>query len=215
MLAACEKAGRDYADVTLVAISKKHPPEAVQEAVSAGQLVFGENRVQEAKQKIPMCSDSLIWHLVGHLQTNKVKLAVQMFDMIHSVDSVRLLEAVEAACADLGKVMPVCLQVNVAGEASKFGMKPDDLPGILEVAAGCSHVDVVGLMTIPPISPDEEKTRGYFRMLADLKTRCSDEWNFPIDGLSMGMSDDFEIAIEEGATWIRIGTDIFGKRSYA
>lgn len=208
----CADAGREVSEITLVAISKRHPPEKVRAAADAGLLVFGENKVQEAAAKIPQCPGNLTWHLVGHLQTNKVKTAVQLFDFIHSVDSAKLLQTLDAACGVFGKIMPVCLQINVSGEASKYGMKPEDLPSVLEIAAGCSHVDVHGLMTIPPFTEDPEKARGYFRHLAELKDRCDTDWNFPLAGLSMGMSHDLEIAIEEGATWVRVGTDIFGKR---
>ena len=209
---ACRRAGRDPGEVTLVAVSKGHPPEAVRAAHEAGMTIFGENRVQEASQKIPLCPSSLVWHMVGHLQRNKVRKALPLFEMIHSVDSLRLVEALERECSRLGKVLPVLIEVNVAGESSKYGVAPENLRELLDAAAGCGHLEVRGLMTMPPWSPDPEKVRPYFARLRELLVKAGEEWGHGLVELSMGMSADFEVAIEEGATMVRIGTAIFGRR---
>lgn len=208
--AACAKAGRARSDVRLLAISKTKPPQAVCEAAECGLRWFGENRVQEAQSKIPMCPNGLEWHLIGHLQTNKAKVAARLFQMVHSVDSLKLLAALDAHA---GATLPVLLQVNVAGEAAKFGMKPDEVAGVIEAANQMQKIEVHGLMTIPPFSPDPEKTRIHFRALRELRDRLQDETGTPLPELSMGMSHDLEVAIEEGSTWVRIGTDLFGGRN--
>ncbi len=207
--AACAKAGRPRASVTLLAVSKTKPPEAVREAAGCGLRLFGENRVQEAQAKIPMCPAGLEWHLIGHLQSNKAKLAANLFQMVHSVDSLKLLQALDSHA---GTTLPVLLQVNVSGEASKSGMKPDEVAEVIEAANQLQKVEVHGLMTIPPFTPDAEKARVHFRALCELRDRLQEETGTPLPELSMGMSHDLEIAIEEGSTWIRIGTDLFGKR---
>jgi len=206
---ACEKAGRPREDVRLLAVSKTKPPEAVHEAAECGLRLFGENRVQEAQSKIPMCPAELEWHLIGHLQTNKAKIAARLFQMVHSVDSLKLLQALESHA---GTTLPVLLQVNVSGEAAKFGMKPDEVAGVVEAANQMRKIEVHGLMTIPPFSPDPEKTRIHFSNLRKLRDRLQDETGTPLPELSMGMSHDLEVAIEEGSTWVRIGTDLFGSR---
>ena len=207
--AACTKAGRSRGDVRLLAVSKTKPPEAVREAAECGLRLFGENRVQEAQSKIPMCPNGLEWHLIGHLQTNKAKVAARFFQMIHSVDSLKLLQALDA---NAGTTLPVLLQVNVSGEAAKFGMKPEAVAGVIDAANQMQKVEVHGLMTIPPFSPDPEKTRVHFSRLRDLRDQLQDETGTPLPELSMGMSHDLEVAIEEGSTWVRIGTDLFGER---
>jgi len=209
---ACRRVRRDPDEVQLLVVSKTHGPERVREVADCGVMVFGENRVQEAKQKIPNCAGNLSWHMVGHLQTNKVRDAVRLFQMIHAVDSLKLLMAINASCEMNGIVMPVCLEVNVSGESSKFGLVPELVPEILHAANRFMNVDVVGLMTIPPIAEDPEKVRPYFKKLRELRDKWRDKTDFMLPELSMGMSHDFEIAIEEGATWIRLGTVIFGKR---
>ncbi len=201
--------------MTLVAVSKKFGPDTVSEAAACGVDVFGENRIQEARHKIPLCPGQIEWHMVGHLQRNKVREAVRLFGMIHSVDSIRLLDAVNEAAGDEGVTMPVCVQVNVAGEASKFGLAPVELPALLEHAASAMNVDVVGLMTMPPFAEDPEDVRPFFVRLRELRDSARDETGFDLPGLSMGMSHDFEVAIEEGATWIRLGTVLFGRRPVA
>ena len=207
--AACEKAGRPRESVRLLAVSKTKPPEAVREAAGCGLRLFGENRVQEAQSKIPMCPAGLEWHLIGHLQTNKAKVAARLFQMVHSVDSLKLLEALDSHA---GTTLPVLLQVNVSGEAAKFGMKPDEVAGVVDAANQMAKCEVHGLMTIPPFSPDPEKTRTHFRALRELRDRLQHETATPLPELSMGMSHDLEVAIEEGSTWVRIGTDLFGAR---
>ncbi|MBU4200873.1 MAG: YggS family pyridoxal phosphate-dependent enzyme [Verrucomicrobia bacterium] len=212
MAKACERAGRNPAMVNLLPVSKTHGPELVCEAAACGLTVFGENKVQEAKQKIPLCPSHLIWHLVGHLQTNKVKDAVRLFAVIHSVDSLKLLTAIDAAGELTGRVMPVFLEVNVAGESSKFGLAPADGPSVLNAANALKRVDVAGLMTIPPIAEEPEHARPFFKQLRELRDQWRQETGFALNELSMGMSHDFEVAIEEGATWIRLGTVLFGSR---
>lgn len=207
--AACEKAGRPRGSVRLLAVSKTKPPEAVREAAASGVRLFGENKVQEAQSKIPLCPSGLEWHLIGHLQTNKAKAAAHLFRLIHSVDSVKLLEALDSHAAT---TLPVLLQVNVSGEASKSGMEPAAVAAAVEAANGMQKVEVHGLMTIPPFAPDPEKTRIHFRALRELRDRVQDETGTPLPELSMGMSHDLEVAIEEGSTWVRIGTDLFGSR---
>ena len=210
IVAACKKAERPRETVRLLAVSKTKPPEAVREAVDCGLRLFGENRVQEAQSKIPMCPSGLEWHLIGHLQTNKAKVAARYFQMIHSVDSLKLLQALESHASTS---LPVLLQVNISGEAAKFGMKPDEVASVIEAANQMQKVEVHGLMTIPPFSPDPEKTRIHFSNLRKLRDRLQDETGTPLPELSMGMSHDLEVAIEEGSTWVRIGTDLFGGRN--
>ncbi|MEN7973862.1 MAG: YggS family pyridoxal phosphate-dependent enzyme [Verrucomicrobiota bacterium] len=210
IVAACEKAGRPRDSVRLLAVSKTKPPEAVREAAECGLRLFGENRVQEAQSKIPMCPAGLEWHLIGHLQTNKAKVAAKFFQMVHSVDSLKLLKALDSHA---GVALPVLLQVNVSGEAAKFGMKPDEVAGVIEAANQMHKCEVHGLMTIPPFTPDPEKARTHFIALRELRDRLQDETGTPLPELSMGMSHDLEVAIEEGSTWVRIGTDLFGGRT--
>lgn len=207
---ACRTAGRSRDAVRLLSVSKTMPPEAVREAASCGLRLFGENRVQEAQAKIPLCPSGLEWHLIGHLQSNKARLAASLFRMIHSVDSLKLLEALEA---NAEMTLPILLQINVSGEAAKFGMKPSDAAEVIEAANRMQKVEVHGLMTIPPFAADPEKTRVHFRALRTLRDRLQDETGTPLPELSMGMSHDLEVAIEEGSTWVRIGTDLFGSRT--
>jgi pyridoxal phosphate enzyme (YggS family) len=208
--AACSKAGRPRGSVRLLAVSKTKPPEAVREAVDCGLRLFGENKVQEAQSKIPLCPDGLEWHLIGHLQSNKAKIAANLFQMIHSVDSLKLLRALDTHA---GTTLPVLLQVNVSGEASKSGMTPAEAVEVIEAANQMAKVEVHGLMTIPPFTADPEKARGHFVALRELRDQLEQETGTPLPELSMGMSHDLEIAIEEGSTWVRIGTDLFGSRN--
>jgi hypothetical protein len=196
-----------------LAVSKTCGPDCIREAASAGLMDFGESRVQEAKQKIPLCPTALTWHLIGHLQTNKVKDAVHLFNLIQAVDSLKLLLAIETAAEAAGRVMPVFLEVNVSGESSKFGLAPEAVPGVLKTAESLRRVEIRGLMTIPPLTEDPEKARPFFRSLREHRERWRRETGFELRELSMGMSHDFEVAIEEGATWIRLGTILFGKRT--
>jgi PLP dependent protein len=213
LAAACERAGRDPASVTLLAVSKGQAPEAVQTAAQLGLGLFGENRVQEAKSKIPLCPGRLRWHMIGHLQSNKCRDAVQLFEMIQSVDSVALAEEINKWAEKSAKVMPVLLEVNMAGESTKFGFKPDEVLSELPGLNALPRVEIHGLMTIAPWTPDPERVRPVFRTLRDLKERCEGKLGASLPHLSMGMSGDFEVAIEEGATIVRLGTALFGPRS--
>lgn len=213
--AASERAGRDPSGVTLVAVSKTHPPEAVREAAEAGLRVFGESRVQEAQAKIPQCPGHLSWHLVGHLQRNKAGLAASLFDLVHSVDSLRLLEALDRAAAEAGKTLPVLIEVNVSGERSKFGVAPEEVPALLQAANSLARVEVRGLMTMPPFTEDPEGARPFFRELRERRDAWCTELGIPLNELSMGMTHDLEIAVEEGATLVRVGTALFGERTAA
>ena len=213
IVAACERAGRDPADVRLVAVSKTFGPDAVSEAIRAGAGLLGENRVQEAAAKIPLCP-SAEWHLIGHLQGNKVRRALGLFTMFHSVDTVKLLEEIGKASDETGCRPDLLLEVNVAGEASKFGFRPDDVADALRAASSLG-LSVTGLMTVPPFRPDAEAVRPCFRALRELRDRLQDETGCGLPELSMGMSHDFEVAIEEGATFVRVGTAIFGSRAAA
>ncbi|MGC8990352.1 MAG: YggS family pyridoxal phosphate-dependent enzyme, partial [Verrucomicrobiia bacterium] len=209
---ACARAGRDPASVALVAVSKGHPPETVCAAADLGVTVFGENRVQEAKAKIPLCPGRLKWHMVGHLQTNKVRDALALFDMIHSVDSLHLATEINKAAERLSRFVPILLEVNVAGESTKYGYNPDKLLAELPMLNALPRLEIRGLMTMAPWTPDPERVRPVFRRLRELKLKCEDILGAPMEHLSMGMSGDFEVAIEEGATMVRIGTALFGER---
>jgi pyridoxal phosphate enzyme (YggS family) len=209
---ACAAAGRTEEEVTLVAVSKNHPPEAVEAAAACGLRVFGENRVQEACAKIPHCGGHLEWHLVGHLQSNKIRLALEAFRLIHSIDSPGLLTKLEDHALREGARVRGLVEVNVAGEGSKFGVAPEALEALLEQAAGLRAVSIEGLMCIPPMVADPEDARVYFRRLRELRDRVRGPSGLALPELSMGMSHDFEVAIGEGATLVRVGTDIFGPR---
>jgi PLP dependent protein len=213
--AACQRAGRDPESVTLLAVTKSQPPEAVAAAAKLGLTLFGENKVQEAKAKIPLCPGNLRWHFIGHLQSNKCRDAVELFKMIQSVDSLALAREINKRAESAARTMPVLLEVNVAGEASKFGYRPEQLLAELMELNALPRIEVHGLMAVPPWSADAEKSRPYFRQLRKLKERAEAVLGVPLLHLSMGMSGDFEIAIEEGATIVRIGTDLFGPRPKA
>jgi PLP dependent protein len=213
--AACERAGRDPESVHLLAVSKNHPPETIQEAVNLGLTLFGENKVQEAKAKIPLCPGRARWHFIGHLQSNKCRDAVHLFKMIHSVDSLSLAEEINKRAEQFAKTMPVLLEVNVAGESSKFGYNPERLLAELVQINALPKIEIHGLMTIAPWSDNPEKVRPVFRKLRELKQQCEQILGAPLPHLSMGMTGDFEVAIEEGATFVRIGTALFGPRSEA
>jgi len=210
---ACEKAGRDPISVKLMAVSKGQPPQMIEKAAECGLTLFGENKVQEAKAKIGMCPGKLHWHLIGHLQTNKCRDAVHFFEQIQSVDSLRLAEEINRSADKAGKRMPILLEVNVAGESTKFGYEPEILiTEFLQINA-MSHLEIHGLMTIAPWSLEPEKVRPFFRRLRELKEQCEQLLGASLMELSMGMSGDYEVAIEEGSTLVRIGTAIFGARS--
>ncbi len=210
---AARHAGRDPAEVRLVVVTKTVTLDRLQEAVAAGHTLFGENYVQEAKRKIAALGPGLSWHFIGHLQSNKAKAAVEVFDLIHSVDRPSLARSLEQAAARLGKVQNILLQVNLAGEESKSGTAPEAVQELLSEISRMPHLKVLGLMTMPPWLPAEE-VRPYFRALRELRDRLRDMKL--VDGdlseLSMGMTGDFEVAVAEGATLVRIGTAIFGRR---
>jgi PLP dependent protein len=207
-----KKSGRTAGCVELVAVTKTHSAEVVQRAVAAGQLLFGENRVQEAKAKIPELPSKLRWHLIGHLQSNKARLALTLFEMIHGVDSIDLLQHLNRVAEDVGVFPRVLLQVNVAGESSKFGFPPQKLLSEVESIVQIDRVQIEGLMTIPPLAASPEHSRKYFVQLRELRDRLEREFKFPLPHLSMGMTADYGVAIEEGATLVRVGTAIFGER---
>jgi pyridoxal phosphate enzyme (YggS family) len=210
--AACERAGRDPSSVTLMAVTKGMPPEMVREAADLGLVLFGENKVQEARVKIPLCPGRLRWHLIGHLQSNKCRDAVHFFEMLHGVDSLALAQEINKWADKQAKTMPVLLEVNLAGESTKFGYRRDDVLADLAVMNGLPKLEIHGLMTIAPWSPDPGRARPIFRQLRELKEQCEQQLGASLPHLSMGMSGDFEAAIEEGATMVRVGTSLFGPR---
>jgi len=216
MTAAARHAGRDPAAVRLVAVAKTFPSSTVMELAAEGPVIIGENKVQEAEAKIPQVepAGAFAWHMIGHLQSNKARRAAELFHMIHAVDSRRLLDRLERSCGELGKELPVLIQVNVGGESSKSGCDEAELDDILSVAADLRWVRIRGLMAIPPFLDDPEEVRPYFRRLRRLaETRDARlPSGLSLTELSMGMSHDFEVAIEEGATLVRVGTAVFGAR---
>jgi PLP dependent protein len=212
---ACERATRAPSSVRLVAISKTHPVDCVRAAFAAGQTRFGENRVQEALEKIGDSSDMAIeWHLVGHLQTNKARKAAGAFACIHSIDGADLLRRVDDAAAEADRTPELFVQVDLAGEPAKHGATAESLLSIFEAAGRCRAARIAGLMVLPPYTPDPEDARPYFRRLAAVRDELAGRGVPPsmLRELSMGMSHDFEVAIEEGATLVRVGTAIFGAR---
>ncbi len=211
--AAARKAGRSSEAISLIAVSKTHPPEAVAALAQGGQMIFGENRVQEARAKAPLLSSALRWHLIGHLQRNKVRQAVGFFEMIQSVDSLELAENIDRVAKEQGIRCRALLEVNVAGEATKFGFAPDLLERDIEILAGLSNVDIEGLMCIPPPVSRPDEARSYFAKLRELRDHLEARLGVALPALSMGMSGDYEVAIEEGSTLVRVGSALFGERS--
>lgn len=212
---AAERVGRSVGSIELVAISKTKPVSAILEAIDAGITDIGENRVQEAATKRSQVNRSVKWHLVGHLQTNKVKQALQMFDLIHSVDSLRLLTEINRRSGQLNCQTDVLVEVNTSGEESKYGLQPNEVQRFMESALECTHVRIKGLMTIGKFLPDPEEVRPSFTLLRKIKETI-DSQGYPdiqMKYLSMGMTNDFEVAIEEGADMVRIGSAIFGERT--
>ena len=210
--AACRQADRDPGGVRLVAVSKTVDTERVRQAIAAGQALFGENYLQEARDKIAVLGRQVGWHLIGHLQTNKAKPAVELFDLIHAVDRGKLASALDGAAAQHNKVQDVLIQVNLAGEATKSGVSPAAAVELVQKVTQLPHLRLLGLMTMPPWFADPEAARPYFRDLRALRDRLQDESGLPLPELSMGMSGDFAVAVEEGATLVRVGTAIFGRR---
>lgn len=213
MAAAAIRSGRNPSEVELVAVSKTHPPEAVQEALDAGQLIFGESRVQEARAKILQLPGRIRWHFIGHLQKNKVRHALSLFELFHGIDSLELAGDVNRIADEMGAFPRVLLEVNVAGESTKFGFTPERVRAQLEPLLALRRLQIEGLMTIAPYAEEAESSRRYFAALRELRDGLQTEFRVPLPRLSMGMSGDFEVAIEEGATLVRVGTAIFGKRS--
>lgn len=211
---ACSRCGRDPSAVRLVAVTKTVSVERIREALAAGVLICGENYLQEARSKIGMLGAAASWHFIGHLQSNKARQAVELFDLIHSVDSLHLAESLDHAAAAKNRIVPVLVQVNISGEQSKHGIDPHETAQLVRRIAELPHLRMDGLMTIPPLLPSPEDSRPYYtalrRLRDDLAGRLSD--SVMLSELSMGMSSDFEVAIEEGATLVRVGTAIFGLR---
>ena len=214
--AACRRAGRDRSEVTLIAVSKTKPVSTLKEAYDLGVRVFGENKVQELVEKYEALPEDIHWHLIGHLQRNKVKYIIGKVDMIHSVESLRLAEEINKRAAAKDLVMDVLVEVNMADEESKFGVKPEEVEAFLHDLSQLPNIRVRGLMTVAPFVENPEENRVYFRkmreLLVDMNGKKID--NINMDTLSMGMTGDYEVAIEEGATIVRVGTGIFGERFY-
>jgi pyridoxal phosphate enzyme (YggS family) len=212
--AACARVGRDVKSVELIAVSKTFPVESVREASEAGQLVFGESKIQEAEPKIAALPGSLHWHFIGGVQRNKVRRLLQNFEVIHAIDSLRLASYTDEIARELGLFPKVFLQVNIGKEASKGGFEPDVLHAEMESLLTLGRLEIIGLMCIPPVGPDAESARPWFAALREMRDALEIAFGVKLPALSMGMSGDFEVAIEEGATHVRVGSAIFGKRAY-
>ena len=214
--AACDRAGRKREEVTLIAVSKTKPVETLQEAYDLGVRIFGENKVQELTAKYEALPKDIHWHMIGHLQTNKVKYIVDKVCLIHSVDSVNLAKTIEKEAAKHNVVVPVLIEVNVAGEESKFGVSVEETEDLIRQIKDFPHIHIDGLMTIAPFVANPEENRVHFRrlkeLLLDINSKNID--NVHMNVLSMGMTNDYEVAVEEGATMVRVGTGIFGERNY-
>ncbi len=214
---ACKKSGRNREDVTLIAVSKTKPVETLQEAYDLGVRVFGENKVQELTEKYDSLPKDIHWHMIGHLQRNKVKYIIDKVDLIHSVDSIRLAETIDKEAQKHDLIANILVEVNVAKEESKFGLMPEEVDGFIDEIAKLKHIQVKGLMTIAPFVENPEKNRTVFadlrKLSVDIAKKNVDNVNVSI--LSMGMTNDYEVAVEEGATMVRVGTGIFGARNYA
>jgi hypothetical protein len=214
--AACRRVGRDPGGVRIVAVSKTQPLEAVRAAIAAGVDAVGENRVQEAAAKRPLVAGSTPWHLVGPLQRNKARQALDLFDLVETVDRVELADRLETLLAGGARRLPVFLEVNIARELQKSGVPPEAAGALAaHLAASCPHLRLQGLMTVPPYDPDPERSRPHFAALRALAVELARHAASPVLGLSMGMSEDFEVAVEEGATWVRLGRVLFGERRTA
>ncbi len=218
--ATCQRAGRERSEITLIAVSKTVPADRLREAIQCGVRVFGENRVQEAAAKIAELGTEpgaieIQWHLIGHLQSNKVRRAIELFDAIHSIDNLKLAERANSIASELGKRMPVFIEVNLGDEPLKTGAAPGEVQGLIEQIGKLESLELKGLMAVPPFPDDAEAARPFFRALRELRdqARASGLAGESFNELSMGMSNDFEVAIEEGATLVRIGTAIFGARA--
>jgi PLP dependent protein len=216
---AAQRSSRSPDEITLVAVSKTHPIEAIQDALAAGMTDFGENRVQEAETKIPVIGREIAkWHLIGHLQSNKARRAVELFEVIHSLDSAALAQRLDRMCEEVNRAtLPVLIQVDLGHEATKTGVAEAELPEVVTAVQGCKRLELIGLMTLPPFFDEAARVRPYFRRLRELRDELQTSGAFADrrGELSMGMTHDFEIAIEEGATIVRVGTAIFGEREGA
>jgi pyridoxal phosphate enzyme (YggS family) len=210
---AAARAGRSADDIELVAVTKTHPAEKVREAIEAGQTLFGESRVQEARAKIPELPSNVRWHFIGHLQKNKIRHALPLFELFHGVDSLALAQEINRIAADEGMHPRVLLEINVAGEGSKFGFSAKNLRAEMESLLGLPRLSILGLMAIPPLAEQAEASRKYFAELRELRDRLQTEFRVDLAQLSMGMTHDFPIAVGEGATLVRVGTAIFGERT--
>jgi len=210
---AAVKAGRAVDEIELVAITKTHPAERIREAVESGHKLFGESRVQEARAKIPELPSNLRWHFVGHLQKNKIRHALPLFEFFHGIDSAALAQDMNRIAEEEGKHARVLLEINVAGEGSKFGFKPEAMQTEMEPLLALARLSIEGLMCIPPLADEAEGSRKFFVQLRGLRDLLENEFNMKLPHLSMGMTNDFPIAVEEGATLVRVGTAIFGERS--
>ncbi len=214
---ACKAVNRDPGEVTLISVSKTKPVSMLQEAYDAGSRDFGENKVQEIMDKYPQLPSDIRWHMIGHLQRNKVKYIVDKVALIHSVDSLRLAETIENEAAKHNVTVPILIEVNVAQEESKFGLKTDEVLALVESVAKLPHINIKGLMTIAPYVEDPEENRGIFRQLkklsVDIEAKNINNVNMSV--LSMGMTGDYQVAVQEGATMVRVGTGIFGERDYS
>ena len=209
---AAAKSGRTPIDVELVAITKTHPAESVREAIEAGQILFGESRVQEARAKIPELPSNCRWHFVGHLQKNKIRHALPLFEMFHGIDSLALAQDINRIAEEEGLYSRILLEVNVAGEGTKFGFASDALGEQMEALLALQRLSIEGLMCIPPLAIESEDSRKFFVQVRELRDSLEKEFSLKLPQLSMGMTQDFPIAIEEGATLVRVGTAIFGER---
>jgi pyridoxal phosphate enzyme (YggS family) len=213
--AAAKRAGRDPSLIKLVTVTKTIDPERIRYAVAAGSNTLGENRVQEAKDKIEQLGSIASWHLIGHLQTNKAKYAVKLFDLIHSIDNIELAREIDRQATKIGKVQNVLIEVSIAGEEAKAGVTLEETADLIKETAMLKHISIRGLMTMPPFLDDPEAVRPYFRKLRELAVSIAKEEipHVSMQELSMGMSGDFEVAVEEGSTMVRVGTAIFGERT--
>jgi len=210
---AAGRSGRAPDEIQLVAVSKKQDAEKVRAAFDAGQPIFGESRVQEARAKIPLLPSAVRWHFIGRLQKNKIRHALPLFELFHSIDSLALAQEMERIAQEEGARPRVLFEVNVAGEGSKLGFAPGSLREEFETLLGLDRLQIEGLMTIPPLAPDAEDSRQFFVSLRELRDGLEQEFQVRLPQLSMGMSNDYQVAIEEGATCVRVGTSIFGQRS--
>lgn len=212
----CAKVNRKPEDINLVAVTKTVDTERIKESIANGIKIIGENRVQEAKEKYPAIGNSVEWHMVGHLQTNKVKTALEVFSLIQSVDTIHLAEEIQKRALAISRIVPILIEVNTSGEETKYGLNPDELSSVISSIQTMPNLSIKGLMTIGPglAIENPEASRKSFQMLYELKNRVETEFKLKLPYLSMGMSSDFEIAIEEGANMIRIGTAIFGERTH-